>query len=114
VALVQPLARPAVAAGPERARRTGGSFLIAALFLWTADDSVRQHDGPCSGLVDEREHLFRSAGIIANIGLSENPVTPVSSAGTMPTATVQIPQACYASHQGSDVRRPELGGSGMV
>jgi hypothetical protein len=34
----------------------------------TADNSVRHHNGPSSGRVDEREHFFCYAGIIADIG----------------------------------------------
>src|SRR5262245_15107063 len=82
MALVQTLARPAVATGPERACRTGGSFVMDALFVWTADDSVRHYDGPCSGRVDEREHFFRNAGIVADICLFGEPASKIRNGGT--------------------------------
>ena len=49
----------------------------------TADNSVRHHDGPSSGRVDEREHFFCYAGIIADIGSFGEPASKVGSVGIL-------------------------------
>ena len=45
--------------------------------MWTADNSVGHHNGPGSGRVDEREHFFGNAGIVANIGPFVEPASKV-------------------------------------
>ena len=92
------LASPAIASGPELARRAGGPFVIDAFFVRTADNPVRHHDGPSSGRVDEREHFFCYAGIIADIGPFGEPASKVGS----------IRILCRHDADG------ELGGSGIV
>jgi hypothetical protein len=67
-------------------------------FVWTADNSVRHQDGPGSGCIDKREHFFRNAGIVADIGSFREPASNV---------------------RGVDIRSrhdadSELGGSGVV
>src|SRR5215831_8717455 len=97
-ALVKELAGPAVASGPEWANGTSGSFVIDAFFVWTADNSVCHHDGPGSGRVDECEHFFRNAGIVANIGPFGEPASKVHNVGIL----------------GRHDADSELGGSGIV
>src|SRR4029077_6511411 len=92
------LASPAIASGPERARWTGGSFVIDAFLVRTAANSVRHHDGPSSGRVDQREHFFCYAGIIADIGPFGEPASKIGSFGIL----------CRHDADG------ELGGSGIV
>jgi hypothetical protein len=92
------LASPAVASGPERASRTGGPFVIDAFFMWTAGNSVRHHDGPGSGGVDEREHFFRNAGIVADVGPFGEPASKV----------------CDVDILSRDDPDGELGGTGIV
>src|SRR5262249_20565334 len=82
-ALVYALANAAVASRPERARRTGGPFVIDAFFVWTADNPVSHHDGSGSGPVDEREHFFCNAGIIADIGPSGKPAPKIRDVGIL-------------------------------
>ena len=77
------LASPAIASGPERARRAGGPFVIDAFFVRTADNSVCHHDGPSSGRVDEREHFICYAGIIADIGPFGEPASKIGSFGIL-------------------------------
>src|SRR5271167_3945824 len=52
-------------------------------FVWTADNSVCHHDGPSSGRVDEREHFFCHAGIIADIGPFGEPASKIGSFGIL-------------------------------
>ena len=75
--LVQALASPAVAASPKRARRTGGPFVIDTFFMWTAYNSVCHHDGPGPGRLDEPEHFFRNADIVADVGPFGEPSSEV-------------------------------------
>jgi hypothetical protein len=64
----------------------------------TTDNSVCHHDGPSFGRVDEREHFFCYAGIIADIGSFGEPALKVGSVGIL----------CRYDADG------ELGGSGIV
>jgi len=66
--------------------------------MWTADNSVRHHDGPGSGCVDEREHFFRDAGFVADIGPFGEPASKVRDVDIL-------------SRHDAD---RELGGSGIV
>jgi len=77
------LASPAIASGPELARRAGGPFVIDAFFVRTADNPVRHQDGPSSGCVDEREHLFCYARIIADIGRFGEPAPKICDLGML-------------------------------
>ena len=66
--------------------------------MWTADNSVRHHDGPGSGGVDEREHFFRNAGIVADVGPFGEPASKV----------------CDVDILSRDDPDGELGGTGIV
>jgi len=98
---VQPLARPAVAAGPVRARRTGGSFVIDAFFVWTADNPVSHHDGSGSSPVYEREHFCRNSGIIADIGLFGEPASKVRNVGRCGASNAGQPGRGQQENSGS-------------
>ena len=54
-------------------RRDGGPLVIDAFFVRTADNSVRHCGRLSSGRIDEREHFFRYAAVIADIGPFEEP-----------------------------------------
>jgi len=71
---------------------------IDAFFVRTADNSVRHHNGPSSGRVDEREHFFCYAGIITDIGPFGEPASKVGGFGIL----------CRHDADG------ELSGSGIV
>src|SRR5271163_4746003 len=79
--LLQELACPAVSPDPERAIGTGGSFVIDTLLVWAANDPVCHHDRLSSGLRDEREHLLRNIGIVANVAASGEPASQVRDVG---------------------------------
>jgi len=66
--------------------------------MWTADNSVRHHDGPGAGGVDEREHFFHNAGIVADIGPFGEPASKV----------------CDVDILSRDDPDGELGGTGIV
>jgi hypothetical protein len=51
--------------------------------VWTADNSVRHHDGPGSRRVDEREHFLYHVGIVADVGLIEEPTSKVRNVGIL-------------------------------
>jgi hypothetical protein len=70
IELEEPLTRGTRPPGP------GDAFFVRA-----ADNSVRHHDGPSSGRVDEREHFFCYAGIIADIGSFCEPALKVGGVG---------------------------------
>jgi hypothetical protein len=74
---MQAPASPAVAAGPKGARRTGGPFVIDTFFVWAAYNSIRHHDGHGPSRLNEREHFFRNAGIVADIGPFGGPTSKV-------------------------------------
>jgi len=67
--------------------------------VWTADNSISHHDGSGSGSVDEREHFFCNAGIIADIGAFGEPAPKV------------LRDVGILSRPDAD---GELGGSGIV
>ena len=73
-------------------------MVIDAFFVRTADNPVRHQDGPSSGCVDEREHLFCYARIIADIGRFGEPASKLGSFGIF----------CRNNADG------ELGGSAIV
>ena len=73
-------------------------MVIDAFFVRTADNSVRHHDGPSSGCVDECEHFFCYTGIIADIGRFGEPASKLGSFGIL----------CRNNADG------ELGGSAIV
>ena len=73
-------------------------MVIDAFFVRTADNSVRHHNGPSSGRVDEREHFFCHAGIITDIGPFGEPASKVGGFGIL----------CRHDADG------ELSGSGIV
>ena len=58
-------------------------MVIDAFFVRTADNSVRHHNGPSSGRVDEREHFFCYAGIIADIGPFGEPAPKICGLGML-------------------------------
>jgi len=74
---MQTPASPAVAAGPKGARRTGGPFVIDTFFVWAAYNSLRHHDGHDPSRLNEREHFFRNAGIVADVGPFGEPTSKV-------------------------------------
>ena len=74
---MQAPARPAVAAGPKGARRTGGPVVIDTFFVWTAYNSLRHHDGHDPSRLNKGEHFFRNAGIVADIGPFGEPTSKV-------------------------------------
>jgi hypothetical protein len=49
----------------------------------TADNSVRHHNGPCFGRIDEREHFFCHAGIVADIGPFGEPAPKICGLGIL-------------------------------
>jgi hypothetical protein len=58
-------------------------LVIDAFFVRTADNSVRHHNGPSSGRVDEREHFFCYTGIIADIGPFGEPAPKICGLGML-------------------------------
>jgi len=58
-------------------------LVIDAFFVRTADNSVRHHNGPSSGRVDEREHFFWYTGIIADIGPFGEPAPKICGLGML-------------------------------
>ena len=58
-------------------------MVIDAFFVRTADNSVRHHNGPSSGRVDEREHFFCYTGIIADIGPFGEPAPKICGLGML-------------------------------
>jgi len=58
-------------------------LVIDAFFVRTADNSVRHHNGPSPGRVDEREHFFCYAGIIADIGPFGEPAPKICGLGML-------------------------------
>ena len=58
-------------------------MVIDAFFVRTADNSVRHHNGHSSGRVDEREHFFCYAGIIADIGPFGEPAPKICGLGML-------------------------------
>lgn len=59
------------------------ALVIDAFFVRTADNSVRHHDGPSSGRVDEREHFLCYTGIIADIGPFGEPAPKICGLGML-------------------------------
>ena len=73
-------------------------MVIDAFFVRTADNSVCHHNGPSFCRVDEREHFFCYARIIADIGRFGEPASKLGSFGIL----------CRNNADG------ELGGSAIV